>query len=67
MKIDATIKLKAYNIIADNIELGVEAGLNRYDDSVETPLSEAQHWALKHHLHHEIMLTLAEVIDFEDQ
>lgn len=62
VKVNSSIKLKAYSIIEQAIETGVNWGWSRAHKYVDNP--DENH--IKQEMLHEIMLALSEVVDFDD-
>lgn len=62
VKVNSSIKLKAYNIIEQAIETGVNWGWSRAHKYVDNP----DEHLIKEQMLREVMLALSEVVDFED-
>jgi hypothetical protein len=62
VKIKATVKIKAYNIISRAVEEGIDFGYRRAHKYTNTPSEDT----IKDELEREIMNSLCEVLEFSD-
>ena len=61
-----SLKIRAYTIVADAIERGIEVGINRAYKHSDERLSDADREKLLDHVSRAIMAQLDEVIDWGD-
>ena len=63
-RVTAEVKLNAYAVISDAVDVGVRLGLRRGDKHADDPLTEQQLERMHEHVEREVMNALSEILIF---